>query len=196
MTSATKIQYLQRAGFGYIIAGLGYLVFGFPFWFLNAVDTPPKGHKILAFIFLVDKSFPYDFDFWVAFISISSLLVAHISLWKSREPIGETKKQNWFYLPIIGAICYLLGNWMIFPFTPLGAFLIAVGMIIVGIMSIRAKIWNGWQRFMPLIAGCYPFFFMYPLLIITGARPPAMIGLWGIPWIILGIAAWLRSKEI
>jgi hypothetical protein len=102
MTNETKIQYLQRAGICYIIAGLGYLVFGFPFWFLNAVDTPPKGHKILSSIFLVDKSFPYDFDFWVAFISISSLLVAHISLWKSREPIGETN--NWSDMLFIGQL--------------------------------------------------------------------------------------------
>ena len=196
MTNETKIQHLGRVGLGYLVAGIGYLIFGFPFWFLNAVDIPPKGRTIFSFMFLVDKSFPYDFDFWLPFFSILGLIVANISLWKSEEPMLQNGSRKWFCVPIIGSIFYFLGIWIIFPFTPLGAFLIAVGMIILGIITVKSKVWHGWRQFIILMVVCYPFVFMYPIVILTGARPPAMIGLWGFLWIAMGIAVWQRSKEL
>lgn len=86
-------------------------------------------------------------------------------------------------------------SWMPVPFAPMGAFMTGLGMIIVGLASIKVKVWTGWKRYIPLMVGCFPFVFMFPLLIITGARTPAMIGLWGFPWIAMAVAAWQRSNE-
>lgn len=196
MTNATTIHYLRRAAIGYLIAGTGFLIFGFPFWFLNAVDKTPKGRSFPPFFFLVDDLLMAPVESWVQFLSAAGLLAGSISLWRASEPTGLGTKRNLLVVPMAGAISYLLSTWLLLPFAPLGAVLNSLGMILVGIASLRANIWTGWRRYSPLIVGLFPFVFMFPLVILTGARPPAMIGLWGFPWLALGLAAWQRASEI
>lgn len=195
MTIDSNTPLLRRAGIAISITGLGYLAFGFPFWFLGAQDEATKGKLILPFLFLRDELFPAEINFWIGFVSITALFIGLFSLWKIAEPTGF-ERRNRLYIPMSGAIFYLLGTWMPLPFAPLGAFMTGLGMIIVGLASLKAKIWTGWKRYIPLIVGCFPFVFMFPLLIITGARPPAMIGLWGFPWLAMAAAAWQRAKEV
>lgn len=195
MTNITQISHLRTAGIAYIITGLGYLIFGFPFWFLNAVDEEMKGQLILPFLFLVDDLFPMRFSFWTGLIAVTAMFIGAYSLWKVGEPTGLGKNRNFLFVSMAGAVAYILGTWMPMPFAPMGAFLSGLGMIMVGIVSLKTRIWTGWKRYVPLFVGCFPFFFMFPFVVMTGARPAAMIGLWGFPWILLGIAAWLRAKE-
>ncbi|MEI7582604.1 hypothetical protein [Runella sp.] len=196
MTNETKIQYMQRAAVGFMGMGVGFIYFGIPFWFLNAVDEPLKGKTILPFLYLIDDKLPLTLKFWVLTISTIFLFIGAYSLWKVGEPTGFGTKRNFLFVSMAGAVSYFLGGWMPLPFAPLGAFLSGLGMILVGIASLKTKIWSGWKRYIPLIAGCFPFLFMFPLVILTGARPAPVIGLWGIPWIALGIAVWQRSKEL
>lgn len=188
--------YLRRAAIGYFIAGLGFLAFGFPFWFLNAVDEAPKGRLILPFLFLLDEPLAGLLKNWIPFVSEVGMLIAGLSLWRVGEPTGLGSRRAFLFVPIAGAVSYLIAGIMPLPFAPLGAFLNGLGMILVGVASLKANIWAGWKRYAPLIVGLFPFLFMFPLLILTGARPAAMIGLWGFPWMALGLAAWQRSKEI
>lgn len=194
MTTNSNTSLLRRASIAFSITGLGYLAFGFPFWFLGAQDEVVKGKVILSFFYLRDELFPAELNFWIGFIGISAMFIGLFSLWKIAEPTGF-ERRNRFYFPMSGAIFYLLGTWMPVPFAPMGAFMTGLGMIIVGLASIKVKVWTGWKRYIPLMVGCFPFVFMFPLLIITGARPPAMIGLWGFPWIAMAVAAWQRSNE-
>ena len=194
MTTKLSTSLLRRAGIAFSITGLGYLAFGFPFWFLGAQDEVVKGKVMLSFFYLRDELFPAELNFWIPLIGIAAMFIGLFSLWKIAEPTGLERRSR-FYFPMTGAVFYFLGLWMPVPFAPMGAFLTGLGMIIVGLASIKAKMWPGWKRYIPLIVGCFPFVFMFPLLIITGARPPAMIGLWGFPWIAMGVAAWQRSKE-
>ncbi|MBK9489352.1 MAG: hypothetical protein IPO07_11595 [Haliscomenobacter sp.] len=194
MTTNSNTSLLRRAGIAFSITGLGYLAFGFPFWFLGAQDEVVKGKVMLSFFYLRDELFPAELNFWIPLIGIAAMFIGLFSLWKIAEPTGLERRSR-FYFPMTGAVFYCLGLWMPVPFAPMGAFLTGLGMIIVGLASIKAKMWPGWKRYIPLIVGCFPFVFMFPLLIITGARPPAMIGLWGFPWIAMGVAAWQRSKE-
>lgn len=188
MINKTKIQYLQRAGIGYIIAGLGYAYFGFPFWFLNAVDKDIEPFSIANLPTLTLQN-------WDALVAGIALFIGAYSLWKVGEPTGFGTRRNFLFVLMAGAICVSLSTWMILPFAPLSALINAIGMILVGVASLKTRIWSGWKRYTPFIVGCYPFIFMYPLVILTGTRPPAMIGLWCIPYLLLGIAAWQRSKE-
>ena len=194
MTANSKTSLLRRAGIAFSITGLGYMAFGFPFWFLGAQDEEVKGKMILPFLFLRDDLFPAELNFWLGPISIFAMFIGLQALWKIAEPTGLERK-NRFYFPMAGAILYFLGNWMPLPFAPMGAFLTGLGMIIVGLASMKAEVWTGWKRYIPLLVGCFPFVFMFPLLIITGARPPAMIGLWGFPWIAMGVAAWQSARD-
>ena len=190
-----KVTYLQRAGACFLITGIAYLIFSFPFWFLGAVDEPGEGKLLLPFLFMSDHLLPQNLQGWAGAFGTISMLTGVVSLWKIGEPTGMGKRRNFLYVSIVGAVCYILGQWMPLPFAPLGAFFTGLGMILVGIASVREKVWMGWKRYVPLVVGCFPFLFMFPLLIITGNRPAAVIGFWGIPWMALGIAAWQRSKE-
>ena len=57
--------------------------------------------------------------------------------------------------------------------TPVGAQSVALGMILVGVATLRAKVWHGWQAFTPFVVGLY--FYMVPffgfILMDTG-KPP------------------------
>jgi hypothetical protein len=73
---------------------------------------------------------------------------------------------------------------------PVGAFITAVGMTLVGIAVIRARRWSGWRRFMPLLVGLYPFVAMFPLIAVMSEPSFLSIALWGVPWTLLGLAMW------
>ena len=78
---------------------------------------------------------------------------------------------------------------------PLGALVTAVGMTLVGVTVLRAKRWEGWQRFTPLLAGIYPFVAMFPFIFIT--EEPSMLAItgWGLLWVLLGYAMWSSVHE-
>ena len=40
--------------------------------------------------------------------------------------------------------------------TPIGAQLVAFGMILVGIAALRARVWGGWRMLAPFVVGLYP----------------------------------------
>jgi hypothetical protein len=122
MTNTIQSSHLRNAGIAYAITGLGYLIFGFPFWLLNAVDEDAKGKLILPFLFLVDDLFPLKLSFWNGFIATTAMFVGAYSLWKVGEPTGLGKNRNFLFVSMGGAIAYILGTWMPMPFAPMGAF--------------------------------------------------------------------------
>ena len=105
-------------------------------------------------------------------------------------------------VPSIGAVSYIVGTvWNVeqvmkffgaspmLVFYPLGAFLLAAGMVWIGIQIIkRDDRWTGWEKFTPLIVGIYPFVVMFPVVMITGYPNVYLIMLWGLPWLLFGIS--------
>lgn len=100
-------------------------------------------------------------------------------------------------IPLLGLVSYEIAHVIIFiewdntvdqPFSPLGALLIAVGMIACGISAIRAKVWSGWSRLAPLLIGLY--FFLGPLPIVIATEKPnyLVLMMWGLFWVNLGIS--------
>jgi hypothetical protein len=192
----TTYSYLRRAAISYLIAGMGFLAFGFPFWFLNAIDKTPKGKFTPPFFFVVDDPMAALADNWIQLVSVIGLAIGAYSLWQAGEPTGFGKKRAMLLVQMAGGISYVLATWILLPFAPLGAFLNGLGMILVGYASLKANVWTGWKRYIPLIAGLFPFVFMFPLRFLTGARPAAIIGLWGFAWIALSLATWQRAQEV
>jgi lysylphosphatidylglycerol synthetase-like protein (DUF2156 family) len=133
-------------------------------------------------------------------IVLSMLLLHKINL----NGHGFWKKFSLF-LPALGSLSYLAGiislltGKPIILFFPLGALLIGLGMLIVGIQVARAGTLKQWKRFTPLLVGLYPFVVMFPIVIITGSPSIIAIMLWGIPWKIMGctllseLYGWKRS---
>jgi hypothetical protein len=99
-------------------------------------------------------------------------------------------------LPALGALSYLTHHILhhlfkidsVKLFLPVGALLTGIGMCIVGVQVIVFNQWSGWRKFTPLLTGLYPFLVMLPALIITGHPNIHAIMLWGLPWLLVGIA--------
>jgi len=70
--------------------------------------------------------------------------------------------------------------------------LTAVGLIIAGIAMLRVQRWNGWQRFLPLAIGLYILIVLLPALALKFERDLA-IGMWGIGFVLLGVAIWVKE---
>jgi hypothetical protein len=98
-------------------------------------------------------------------------------------------------IALLGRVSFLVGEIVSFAtgtedgtFIPLGALLTGVGMVLAGIAVMRARRWDGWQRFLPLLAGLYPFVAMFPLFAVASEPPLLSIALWGVVWVPLGLA--------
>jgi hypothetical protein len=79
---------------------------------------------------------------------------------------------------------------------PLGALVTAVGMTLVGIAALLStRRWRGWQRFIPLLVGIYPFLAMFPFFVITSEPSELAIAGWGVLWFLLGYAMWSSVTE-
>ncbi|MCE7986903.1 MAG: hypothetical protein DYG89_37495 [Caldilinea sp. CFX5] len=63
-----------------------------------------------------------------------------------------------------------------------------LGMTLTGIAVLRAGIWQGWPRFMPLLCGLYPFLVMIPVFAATGGPNFWAIAGVQVPYLLLGLA--------
>jgi hypothetical protein len=63
------------------------------------------------------------------------------------------------------------------PLTPVGAQIVASGMILVGVAALRAKVWRGWQAFTPFVVRLYSY--MVPFVgLIVWARANRLTPSW------------------
>lgn len=94
---------------------------------------------------------------------------------------------------------YIIGYEVEF-FYPIGALLIGIGMLILGITVSRARRLPGWRRMAPLFVGLY-YVLMIPFQIVffiipVGQPSPILLGLWSVTWILLGYAIWSGASSI
>ena len=101
-------------------------------------------------------------------------------------------------VPAMGALTYIVADVQIMmsgnqpaavPMLRNAALLTAIGMLMCGIATVMAGRWQGWRRFTPLLVGLYPLLVMFPFATLYGGEPGGMIvGIWGVPWLLLGYA--------
>jgi hypothetical protein len=71
------------------------------------------------------------------------------------------------------------------PFVLLSILLVVLGMVALGIATLRGRQLQGWQAWLPLvIAGC--IFGIVPMYDGNRYLHFILLGLWGIPWMLLG----------
>ncbi len=70
----------------------------------------------------------------------------------------------------------------------LAALVSAFGLLLTGVAALRAKRFEGWTRWMPLLTGLYPFLVMFPFIFIADEPNLYAIGGWGILRLLLGLA--------
>lgn len=80
------------------------------------------------------------------------------------------------------------------PLLPLAAVSTALGMLGVGGAVIGAGRLAGWQRYLPLAMGAYPFVLMFPVVALTGERPDLAVTGWGLT--LVGVAVASRAAAM
>lgn len=198
MTNQTSSSYLRQAGISYGVAGFFLLTVGIPYWFgSRTLDQDPllKAHHLFGIVNQVNDFKETIIQLWGMVLGTLALVVAHYSLWRVGQPTGWAKRYL-LLLPLLGSICHLLCFMFPLPFAPAGTLLTGLGMVITGVVSIRARVWPDWKRFTPLYVGLFPFLVQLPLLLILGTPPYHVLPLWGLPIGLLGFASWQRAREI
>ena len=164
------------------------------------------------FVFIVGSiitGFPwseaYTTSFTVAetiFITVQTLLlIGFFGVWWSNGVGNGMFGKSAFGLAALGHLIFvlveihslILGDLSpLFPLAPVSS---AVGILLTGIAVLRAKRWQGWTRWMPLITGIYPFIFMFPFVAVTGETLDIAIGFWGLIRLALGLAIRAQASE-
>ena len=67
-----------------------------------------------------------------------------------------------------------------------------LGLILLGVAVLRAGRWAGWHRYTPLACGLYIPLVLLPSFALPGTAANYAIGLWGVCWLLLGLA--LRAQ--
>jgi len=177
----TNPSRIRLAGALYTIGGavwflliVGSIVTGFP-W----SEAHTSAFSIAEAIFIVVQTL---------------LLIGFFGIWWSggvgRSLFGKIA----FGLGVLGHLLFvLLEAHSLFigelsPAFPLAPLVSAVGILLTGIAVLRARQWQGWTRWLPLVTGLYPFIFMFPFVAVTGETLDIAIGFWGLVRLALGLA--------
>ena len=184
MERARTLSKVRTAGVLCAVGGAGWLVNGV----VSLVLSQPSG-----------AAFAISEVFWIGIHVLLLIGVVGLALW------GVVP--GWFGgialgIALLGRVDFVLAEIHSLSIgddtsflLPLGALITAVGMTLVGIAVLRAKRWGGWQRFMPLLVGVYPFMTLFPFIFITSEPSMLAITGWGLPWLLLGCAIWSSVRE-
>ena len=122
------------------------------------------------------------------------LLVGLVDLRAVRPDAGRRLGRIGFGVAVVGRVVFVAAELVALvdgaeseAVLPVGALLTAIGMVLVGIATVRAGAWAGWRRYTPLAVGVYPFLFMFPLVALD-AGPEVGVALWALPTAALGAA--------
>lgn len=105
-------------------------------------------------------------------------------------------------LAIVGRVVFLAAEGVAIavgkgdiPLFPLAAVTTALGMLAAGAAIIGARRLTGWQRYLPITVGAYPFIFMFPVLAVTGERPDLGVTGWGVTFVGVAAALWTAATR-
>lgn len=106
--------------------------------------------------------------------------------WLAKSGLGIALLASIAFIPseIAIQIRYALGELLLGICAPLQG----IGMTLAGIAVLRAGIWQGWQRFTPLLCGLYPFLVLIPIFAATGGPNFWAIAGVQVPYLLLGLA--------
>lgn len=141
---------------------------------------------------------------------ITALLLMGGPLGVYRQAVSPNRVSKGFTaLALLGLLLYFSGAlyMLTYPeqefkqvFTPIGAQFQAIGMIGLGILTLRAKRWQGWKAYIPLLIGLF-FYLQLPVQAIfffekLGHPSYSILGLWGVLWGALGYIIYSNAQAV
>src|SRR5262245_22759144 len=193
----------SRASFAGLMCVAGGLLFTFYFIGINPLlrllDSPFEPSAVAALKMLI--------------ICVTSLCLAGGSIGiLALEVTGTGWKRAISFagmaISLLGLTSYIVGSIYIYSFperafrqffTPGGSILVTFGTLLLATAVLAAKRWRGCRAITPLLAGLYfPAQFPLQALIFLGRGKgplPALLGAWGIFWVLLGYAIWSEARS-
>jgi hypothetical protein len=80
------------------------------------------------------------------------------------------------------------------PLILIGILLMVLGMGMLGVSTLLGRQVRGWQAWMPLLAGACPLVIL-PTYSINLPLHFILLGLWGIPWLLVGYVVFSATKQ-
>ncbi|MCA9942292.1 MAG: hypothetical protein KC449_02370 [Anaerolineales bacterium] len=183
-----NMQNVKRAGTLYTAGGA--------IWFVTII-----GSELVGFPWSEEHTTAFSIAEAIFIVMQTLLLIGFFGIWQSDGVGSGTFGKLAFGLAALGHLIFVLveiHSLIIgelspaFPLAPLSS---AAGILLTGIAVLRAKRWQGWMRWMPLITGLYPFIFMFPFVAVTGETLDVAIGFWGLVRLVLGLAIRVQAEK-
>jgi hypothetical protein len=172
---------VRLTGAAYAVGGALWVALAFTVGVLYGGDPPPDSAAFIPSQLL-----------WLLLQLL--LLFGFFGLFWGRAVSDSLFGKLAFGLGVLGHLLFVVGeihslaSRTISDLLAVAALVSAIGILLTGIAVLRAKQWQGWARWLPLLTGLYPFFVMFPLIAITGDANIFAIGGWGVVRLALGLA--------
>lgn len=140
-------------------------------------------------------------------VAVLGLMGGVLGLWSLRVGGSGWLPQTATVVALVGLLLWTIGGLYLTTnasadqvFTPAGGLISSIGMIMLGIAVIRARVLNDWRKFVPLLVGGW-FFVQLPLQVIffIGVRgSPSytiLLGVFGVLWVLVGYVVRSYASE-
>jgi hypothetical protein len=141
----------------------------------------------------------------VAGIGQLGIAAGCVGLWLHHSFGGSVLARTGLALAIVGFVLYATGS-VAEPFEPglwwpfaAATLLIPLGFILAGVAALRAHVWDGWARYLPLAVGVYPVVALYPWLFTVGPDgvAPWVGGVLTAGWgVLLALLGWVEYEHV
>ncbi len=174
-------RWVRLAGTAYAVGGALWVALALAMGVLYGGDPPPDSAAFVPSQLL-----------WLLLQLL--LLFGFFGLFWGRAVGNRLGGKLAFGLGLLGHLLFVAGeihslaSHTISDLLAVAALVSAIGILFTGIAVLRAKQWQGWARWLPLLTGLYPFLVMFPLIAITGDANIFAIGGWGLVRLALGLA--------
>ncbi len=91
-------------------------------------------------------------------------------------------------LTVAEAIWAIAGEESAVVFYSTATLALMLGLILAGVAVLRAGRWGGWRRFTVLATGLFIPLILMPAFALPGYAPNYAIGMWGVCWLLVGMA--------
>ncbi len=190
-------QRIRFAGLACLAGGILQIIFGILYLLANGAATEKSSPPALLVLF------------GIVALCLMGAPLGLLALRATGSGVVGVIGKIGLVITMLGLLSYITGMGYILlnpaqeynqNFTPAGAVLESLGMLLVGIAVVSAKRLRGWRRFAPLFVPLY-YALMLPVqivLFIGSGLPPSLplIGLWGSMWILVGLAIRSSAAEV